>query len=791
MYDLLVNHQLNIMLGLSFACFTMALLLVITKFLSKRRKWILIAMELMATLLLFFDRQAYMYSGNVTKTGLVMVRVSNFIVFFMTSGIVFGFTMYVIDLLMTEGKLETIPRRLQLVAIASMLSMVMSIVAAFTGLYYTFDSMNVYHRGPGFLISYIIPTIGPIVLYTVVRQYKRRFSPIIYTALVLYIFGPLACGIIQIFAYGISIVNMAMVLVSIFLYVFTYLDINDTVMRAHEIEMSRLKEDRKSMKRLFDQTATAFVAAMEKKDAFSKGHSARAAEIAGRLAKAYGKNPDEIDEIYFAALLHNVGIMGVPDGIIENIDKLSPEQYEVYKQTPLISAEILSNISEYPFLSIAAKYVHEKYDGTGFPEGLKGEEIPEVARIMAVVDAYDEMTTKTKYRDPLPEPVVREEFVKEAGLSYDPKLAALMVEVLDQIAMEEGVKGERPWDTIEKELTCKTYRETISLGVLVDESTTTISFTCEPRKEKESDFSAPSIIVFDSYDRRVHGNAKAIDAFKYMEYGEVWFDGHFISTDARNMEVEAEDVGGDSSTWEEGKYIIFATKYEDHVKIAMTNGRKDMDVVIALPDSSKYASVAITGENCYISNITVEKSEKKTLEGDIKRIADVVSYTQRMESDIPNLQIDRHRSAYSQSIELVSNMTLAFHTMSLPASNLVWHCPYVILFYSEDGTVGGPGYKEFVQIKLNGEIDKNDLYARNTFTMKKHEDFPGWNEWKEINKRGMECVVKLTRKADTITLKTKNLGIEVQNITQITDGGDTVYAVLTGDMVAITDIRIM
>ena len=160
------------------------------------------------------------------------------------------------------------------------------------------------------------------------RSYVSR---IFYTALVLYIFGPITSGIIQLFVYGISIVNMAMVLVSIFLYIFSYMDVNETVLKAHETEMNRLNEDTKSIKRLFDQTSSAFVAAMEKKDAFPQGHSARAAEVAGRIAKALGKEQDEIDEIYFAALLHNVGVMGIPDGILENYNKLSPEQYEVYK----------------------------------------------------------------------------------------------------------------------------------------------------------------------------------------------------------------------------------------------------------------------------------------------------------------------------------------------------------------------------------------------------------------------------------------------------------------------------
>ena len=438
---------------------------------------------------------------------------------------------------------------------------------------------------------------------------------------------------------------------------------------------------------------------------------------------------------------------------------------------------------------MAAKYGHEKYDGTGFPEGLTGEDIPEVARIMAVVDKYDAMTTKTKFSDPLPEPIVREEFIKEAGVSLDPKMAEIMVEIIDSDAREEGMTGLHAQNEIEKELDCKKYRDKISTGIPIDTMATSISFNCVSQKRRPEDFSMPSIIVFDSYDKRVHSHQRSIDAYKYTEYGELWFDGHSISTDARNMEVVTETID-DISEWPEGKYVIMATKYEDHVRISMTDGKKDVDITIALPDNSKFAEIAITGENCYISDITVERNENETTENEITRIAETVSYIERMESDAPNVQIDRHRSAYTKGIEISGDKELEFHSMSLPSADLVWHCPYVVLFYSEDGNVSGPGYKEFALIKLNGEIDKSGIYAHNSFSMKRDSTVPGWDVWKETNKAGMEYQVSLNQKANIVTVKTTNLGVSIQNVTTVTDGGDKIYAALTGDTVAITDIRI-
>ena len=135
-------------------------------------------------------------------------------------------------------------------------------------------------------------------------------------------------------------------------------------------------------------------------------------------------------------------------------------------------------------------------------------------------------------------------------------------------------------------------------------------------------------------------------------------------------------------------------------------------------------------------------------------------------------------------------MRILFHSMSLPTASLVWHCPYIVLYYSEDGKVGGKGYREYTLIKLNGENEDDDSYSENTFTMKKTESFPGWEAWKETNLKGMEFEIGFLKKKEKITLVTENLGVFIENTSMIKDGNETVYAAITGDQCAITDIRI-
>ena len=782
MFEMIRDNQLNIMLALGAICVMMAVLLVITRSLARRRKWILVIMDLIATFLISFDRASYVYAGDETRFGSFMVRLSNFMDFFLIPAIILSFSLYIADLLTNEGKMKNVPRRLKLVNIGSVIGMLMVALSAFTGLYYYFDEHNIYKRGQGYLLSYVFPVVLPIILYTVIREHKKSFSKLIYTSLVIYIFLPISVSMIQIFTYGISVISMSMVLVSVLLYIFTYLNINIEAEKAHETEVSALQREQRSMKSLFDQTVTAFVAAVEKRDSFIEGHSVKVAETAKRIAAIAGKNDDECSEVYYAALLHDVGMMGIPDSVMQKTEGLTEDELKQKMQKPLLSAEILSSITEYPYLSESARYCHERYDGKGYPDGLSGEDIPEISRIIAVADAYDTMISGRRSHAPMSYQVVREEFIKDSGLQFDPKFADIMVQIMDSERSEHENDADAQAET---ELGCNRYRDKISAGIPVEREITRISFRCEPSENVSSGSSAPSIILFDSYDRHVHSDVKTIASYHYTEYGEMWFDGHYISTNARNIKVSMTEGSSLTDTFE-----ITAGRYEDHISLCMTSPQRTVDIIIALPDNSKSSYIGLTGENCLISGISIEKTGKTMNDGDIRKIVSRISYTDRLESDLPNIQIDHKCDAATEGVTVNNEVILDFHTMSLPSAELVWHCPYIVLFYSDDKKVNGKGYREYALIKINGEVSGNNSYARNKLVMKKNSEFPGWDQWKKINKEGMECSVRLVKKGNRIIVNTENLGIAIDNTTFISDGTDTVYAALTGNRIALTDIRI-
>ena len=171
--------------------------------------------------------------------------------------------------------------------------------------------------------------------------------------------------------------------------------------------------------------------AIDAKDTYTKGHSGRVAEYAREIARRFGYDRKQQDEIYMMGLLHDVGKIGVPDSVINKPGRLTEEEFAQIKTHPVLGDRILSKIQERPKLAVGARWHHERYDGTGYPDGLSGEEIPEEARIIAVADAYDAMSSRRSYRGILPQVTVRREIENGKGTQFDPVFADLMLAVID------------------------------------------------------------------------------------------------------------------------------------------------------------------------------------------------------------------------------------------------------------------------------------------------------------------------------------------------------------------------
>ncbi len=208
----------------------------------------------------------------------------------------------------------------------------------------------------------------------------------------------------------------------------------------HLLELIRLQKDlsaevirkTKEVEGLSLHVVHTLADAIDAKDAYTKGHSGRVADYSREIAKRYGYSPERQEEIYMMGLLHDVGKIGVPDAVINKPGKLTDEEYDKIKTHPGRGAKILENIVEMPKLATGARWHHERFDGRGYPDGLAGEDIPEEARIIAVADAYDAMTSHRSYRDVIPQEVVKGELEKGSGTQFDPKFAAIMLEIIKE-----------------------------------------------------------------------------------------------------------------------------------------------------------------------------------------------------------------------------------------------------------------------------------------------------------------------------------------------------------------------
>ena len=197
-------------------------------------------------------------------------------------------------------------------------------------------------------------------------------------------------------------------------------------------QTDELREKTRKIQEAYWQTVTALSEAVDAKDRYTSGHSKRVAEYARMIAKRMGKSNAEQERIYRAGLLHDVGKIGVPVEIINKPGKLTDGEFDLIKIHPITGYHIVREISEYGDMAIAAKYHHERYDGKGYPNGLVGENIPETARILGVADAYDAMTSNRSYRRGLPQDIVRGEIEKGRGKQFDPNIADVMLQLIDE-----------------------------------------------------------------------------------------------------------------------------------------------------------------------------------------------------------------------------------------------------------------------------------------------------------------------------------------------------------------------
>ncbi|SHJ78109.1 HD-GYP domain-containing protein [Propionispora hippei] len=180
------------------------------------------------------------------------------------------------------------------------------------------------------------------------------------------------------------------------------------------------------------EVVEALALALDAKNSCMCGHSERVAELALLLAAELGFSPEEQMKIHIGAHLHDIGKIGIPDNILNKEGKLTKEEFDLIREHPVIGDSIVGRIQAFRSIADSVRYHHERYDGKGYPDGLQGEEIPIEARIVAVADSFDAMTTVRTYRRAVSLKEALAEIVRCRSTQFDP----VVVDALLQLAAE-------------------------------------------------------------------------------------------------------------------------------------------------------------------------------------------------------------------------------------------------------------------------------------------------------------------------------------------------------------------
>ena len=189
--------------------------------------------------------------------------------------------------------------------------------------------------------------------------------------------------------------------------------------------------------KIINESMETFIGFIDAKDSYTNGHSRRVAIYTKLIAKEMGFTGEDLDKIYYIALLHDCGKIGIPDNILGKPGKLTNEEFEIIKSHTTRGGEILSNFKSLENAGEGALYHHERYDGKGYPKGLKGEEIPLIARMICAADSYDAMNTSRVYREKLSKDYIISEFENHKGTQFDPKIADIMLSLIKEGKIDE------------------------------------------------------------------------------------------------------------------------------------------------------------------------------------------------------------------------------------------------------------------------------------------------------------------------------------------------------------------
>ena len=216
----------------------------------------------------------------------------------------------------------------------------------------------------------------------------------------------------------ISLIGLAVWLIALIIYVITW------------VQIRKYNERHERDNELIEESIETFTGFIDAKDPYTNGHSNRVAKYTRMIAEEMGYEGEELDRIYYVALLHDCGKIGVPDNILGKPGRLTDEEFEIIKSHTKTGGDILSSFKSLNNVGEGARYHHERYDGKGYPEGRAGEDIPLIARMICVADSFDAMNSNRVYRNKLTKEDIFREIETNKGKQFDPQIADVLLRLI-------------------------------------------------------------------------------------------------------------------------------------------------------------------------------------------------------------------------------------------------------------------------------------------------------------------------------------------------------------------------
>ncbi len=401
---------------------------------SKTDKWLCLIIVSNICMLLS-DITDCMLGGRPGKINYVLIAFMTLIVYFSAAGfLLLSFQGWL--LAFAEQKERVSKWWMRIGYFLAAVQLVIALTLPITRFDYVDKASNFYTRGKLFWVALIFPYLIYFIAIIALLRFFKAFTPKERLYLGCFTIVPLAAQIIQLIFDEYLLLNVAVSLGLIL--IINFIQSQREIEKEEEMkaillhERDRLEEMSGKQENLNSQLIDVLCGAVEAKDNYTRGHSLRVAQYAREIMYRMGGDERAQREVYYIGILHDVGKISIRDEIINKKGRLTDEEYEQIKLHTVSGFQILRGVDVIPDLADGARWHHERYDGTGYPNGLAGENIPLVARIISVADAYDAMTSNRSYHSVMPQSEVREQIVKGMGTQFDPKIAKIMLDMIDE-----------------------------------------------------------------------------------------------------------------------------------------------------------------------------------------------------------------------------------------------------------------------------------------------------------------------------------------------------------------------